>query len=170
MQIRLSICVRCTGVEPSPETPKRESPTARRYQTGRGDGRGRSRSATCRATRLHAHASRSGARSEPLNIQPPCPSIDRNGRDALGNEAHPGRRTRAIGRRTAAASSGAGGFGRTRSAASPPTPRCGPHPSRARSWENPPSDRRCPQRSASADGTRWLAMVAVHRARRSQSG
>jgi hypothetical protein len=122
----------CTGVSPSPNAPEHESSAARSRQAGLGADRRRWRDGTGRATRLHAHAGGRGDRRESLDVRPPCPTVDRNRRDAVGNEAHPRRRAQATDRRTAtAAGSRTATAGEARTAASPLIRARRPHPGRA---------------------------------------
>jgi len=159
-----NICVRCTSVAPSPETPRRESSPTRTSQPGRGRA-GRSRVHARGATRVHAHASGRGARRKPFDVRPPRPSADRDRRDALGDEARPYRRARAARRGAATTSSSAIPAGEPGATSRPRAGPHRPHPSRARGRTDAARDRRRAQPSTSPDGARRRTVVAVDRTR-----
>jgi hypothetical protein len=164
MQIWFSICVRCTSVQTPSETPKPKGPTARGCRPGRGSPRSRSRSNACGATRLHAHASGRGARSEPLDLQPAHPAIDRDDRDAVGYAVDSRRRAPASARGTPPASSAPSKRSSAARASCSGRDRCRrPNPSRTRRRQQPPQDRARTHRRAGTDGTRRRPMVAVNR-------
>jgi hypothetical protein len=159
------IRVRCSDGEASRTPPDRQDAAPRRRAGGRawlaGGARCYSPGLKRRAACLHAQASGRGARSQPLNVPPACAALRRHGRDALGRQAHPGRRTRATAGRTATSRQAAPSAARSRSSAAPTRRGDRTNPNRAGRGREPAPDRSRAQCRRYPDSPRGQAVVAL---------
>lgn len=152
------VCVRCMDVTSSSPPSGRERAPPHTAADGR-----RARGDRGRAARLYPHPGRRGARHQPLHVEPAGPPVHRNRRDAVGNEAGPGRRARSAPRRAAPTSTRAQTSVTTTWPARKPGGRHrDANPRRTGRRQEPRPDRPRPELQRHTDRARWSPMVAVN--------
>ncbi len=114
-----------------------------------------------RAARVYAQPGGRGSRPEPLHLRPARPPLRRDDRDAMGCQADPSRRARAIARRTERSRQATPSPADSRPAATRTRRRYRTNPNRASRRRKPAPDRSRTQRRPNPDRTRRHTVVAL---------
>jgi hypothetical protein len=151
----------CTHGAAAAAAQDRESEAARAAEDDGFARQRRSRRSGGRASLLHAHPGRRGARGQPLDVRPAGAAAARDGRHAVGNAARSRRRARAARERATSARSRARADGAAGTTARRPGRARASHSGRARERKEPAPDRPRPERESDADRARRRAVVAL---------